>query len=120
MKTVLIVEDSKSMRQLVAYTMREGGFEVIESGDGDEALMSVAEKRVDLVITDLNMPGMDGIELIRELRRHPLNKFTPIIVLTTDNLEQRRRKAKDAGATGWIVKPFHPEKLLRAVAKVVP
>ncbi len=118
-KTVLVVDDSTSMRQMVSFTMKEAGFEVIEGANGQEALSNVQGKAVNLVITDLNMPVMDGMTLIRQLRTKPEFKFTPILMLTTESQDAKKQEGKAAGATGWIVKPFNPEQLLQVVAKVV-
>lgn len=118
-KTALIVDDSTSMRQMVSFTMQEAGFSVLEGANGQEALQRVEGNRVELVITDLNMPVMDGIALIRQLRSNPAYKFTPILMLTTESQESKKQEGKAAGATGWIIKPFDPQKLLAVVAKVV-
>ena len=118
-KTALIVDDSTSMRQMVSFTMKEAGFNVLEGGNGQEALTRVEGQRVDVVITDLNMPVMDGIALIRQLRSNPLYKFTPILMLTTESQDSKKQEGKTAGATGWIIKPFNPQQLLEVVAKVV-
>lgn len=118
-KTALVVDDSTSIRQMVAFTLKQAGFDVIEGMHGEDALTNVNGKSVDLVITDLNMPVMDGMTLIRNLREKPQFKFTPILMLTTESQETRKQEGKTAGATGWIVKPFEPEKLLQVVAKVV-
>lgn len=118
-KTALIVNDSISMRQMVSFTMKEAGFNVLEGGDGREALKRVEGQRVDVVVTDLNMPVMDGIALIRQLRSNPLYKFTPILMLTTESQEAKKQEGKAAGATGWIIKPFNPQRLLGVIAKVV-
>lgn len=118
-KTVLVVDDSTSMRQMVSFTMKEAGFDVIEGANGQEALANVQGKPVNLVITDLNMPVMDGMTLIRQLRAQPEFKFTPILMLTTESQDTKKQEGKAAGATGWIVKPFNPTQLLQVVAKVV-
>jgi len=120
LKKVLIVDDSVSMRQMVAFTLREGGFEVIEAEHGQDALNKLKTATVDLVITDLNMPVMDGITLIQNLRQQPAMKAKPILMLTTEGLASKKEQGKAAGATGWLVKPFDPEKLLQTVAKVLP
>jgi two-component system chemotaxis response regulator CheY len=120
MKTALIVDDSSSVRQMVGYTLRQAGFEVLEGRDGANALETLGDKRVDLVITDLNMPAMDGIEFIRRLRAKSNGRYTPVLMLTTESQMSKKQEGRAAGATGWIVKPFHPEKLLEVVAKVVP
>lgn len=120
MRKVMIVDDSVSMRQMVGYTLRQGGFEVIEAEHGQDALDKLGGTTVDLIITDLNMPVMDGITLIQNVRKQPAMKAKPILMLTTEGLAEKKEKGKAAGATGWIVKPFDPEKLLQTVAKVLP
>lgn len=118
-KAVLVVDDSTSMRQMVAFTMKEAGFDVIEGSNGQDALSRVEGRSVNLVITDLNMPVMDGMTLIRQLRSKAEFKFTPILMLTTESQQEKKLEGKAAGATGWIVKPFNPEQLLQVVGKVV-
>jgi two-component system, chemotaxis family, chemotaxis protein CheY len=118
-KSVLVVDDSNSMRQMVTFTMKEAGYDVIEGSNGQEALDRVKGKSVNLVITDLNMPVMDGMSMIRTLRGIPEFKFTPILMLTTESQQEKKAEGKAAGATGWIVKPFNPEQLLQVVGKVV-
>ena len=120
MRKVLVVDDSVSMRQMVGFTLREGGYEVIEAEHGQDALDKLKSGTVDLVITDLNMPVMDGITLIQNLRRQPAMKAKPILMLTTEGLASKKEEGKAAGATGWLVKPFDPEKLLLTIAKVLP
>lgn len=120
MRKALIVDDSVSMRQMVSFTLREGGFEVVEAGHGQEALEKLATLAVDLIITDLNMPVMDGITFIRNARQMPATRYKPILMLTTEGLASKKEQGKAAGATGWIVKPFDPEKLLSTIAKVLP
>jgi two-component system chemotaxis response regulator CheY len=107
------------MRQMVSFTMKEAGFSVMEGANGQEALKRVAGQHVDVIVTDLNMPVMDGITLIRQLRSIPLYKFTPILMLTTESQDAKKQEGKAAGATGWIIKPFNPQQLLGVVAKVV-
>ena len=119
MATILIVDDSASMRQMVEFTLKEAGHQVMVAEDGVMALNLAKGATSDLVITDVNMPNMDGITLIRELRALPAYKFTPILTLTTESTTDKKREGKDAGATGWIVKPFNPEKLLATVNKVL-
>jgi two-component system, chemotaxis family, chemotaxis protein CheY len=122
-KIALIVDDSASMRQMVGFTLRGAGFEVLEGGDGQEALNKLAAapgSKVDLIITDLNMPVMDGLTFIKNVRTKPTCRFTPILMLTTESQESRKAEGKAAGATGWIVKPFHPEQLLKVIEKVLP
>ena len=120
MQKVMIVDDSVSMRQMVGYTLRQGGFDVIEAEHGQDALDKLQSTTVDLIITDLNMPVMDGITLIQNVRKLPAMKTKPILLLTTEGLAAKKEQGKAAGATGWIVKPFDPEKLLQTVAKVLP
>lgn len=122
-KVALVVDDSVSMRQMVSFTLKGAGFEVIEGGNGQEALDKIgqaASKKVDLIITDLNMPVMDGIVFIQKARCQPQLKFTPILMLTTESSDGKKAEGKAAGATGWIVKPFHPDQLLRVIQKVLP
>ncbi len=119
-KTVLIVDDSVSMRQMVAFTLKQAGFSVLEGGNGKEALERLASAKVDLIITDLNMPVMDGISFVRAARARAECKFTPILLLTTESQESKKQEGKAAGATGWIVKPFQPDQLLKVVQKVAP
>lgn len=120
MKKILIVDDSNSMRQMVSFTLRQGGFDVIEAEHGQDALNKLAAATVDMIITDLNMPVMDGITLIQNVRKIPAMKLKPILMLTTEGLATKKEEGRAAGATGWIVKPFDPEKLLQTVAKVLP
>lgn len=122
-KTALIVDDSTSMRQMVSFTLKGAGFQVIEGSNGQEALDRLGAApggKVDLIITDLNMPVMDGLTFIRQARGLPLLRFTPILMLTTESQESRKAEGKAAGATGWIVKPFNPEQLLKVIEKVLP
>jgi len=116
---ILSVDDSKSMRQLVSFTLQKEGYQVVEAVDGREALAKVKEVAVNMVITDLNMPNMDGIELIRTLRADPAFKFVPIVMLTTENTADKKDAGKNAGATGWIVKPFKPEQLVAVVKRLL-
>lgn len=119
-KTALVVDDSPTMRQMVAFTLVNASFTVIEAVNGKDAVAKVAGKKVDLVVTDLNMPEMDGITLIKELRKTPDFRYTPILMLTTESAIEKKRQGKEAGATGWIVKPFNPDVLLKTIAKVLP
>jgi len=104
---------------MITFTLKGAGFEVLEAGDGVEALEVAKGKKLSLVVTDVNMPRMDGITLVQRLRALPEFKFTPILVLTTESDASMKQKGKEAGATGWIVKPFSPEKLLEVVNKVL-
>jgi len=120
-KIALVVDDSRTMRQMVAFTLTNAGFTVIEAEDGKDAVSKVAAgTKLDIVVTDLNMPEMDGITLIKELRRLTAYKFTPILMLTTESALEKKKEGKEAGATGWIVKPFNPDVLLKTIAKVLP
>ena len=119
-KRILTVDDSKTMRDMVSFTLRGAGFEVIEAEDGVRALSVLGSSSVDLVITDINMPNMDGVTLIKQLRGKPNFKSTPILILTTESGEDKKAEGRAAGATGWIVKPFAPDKLLQVVKKVCP
>jgi two-component system chemotaxis response regulator CheY len=116
---ILTVDDSSTMRQMISFTLRGASFEVLEAGDGVEALEVAKGKKLSLIITDVNMPRMDGITLVQRLRALPEFKFTPILVLTTESDASMKQKGKEAGATGWIVKPFSPEKLMDVVNKVI-
>lgn len=118
-KTVMTADDSASVRQMVSFTLRQNGYEVVEAVDGSDALRKLSTAKVDMLITDLNMPNLDGIGLIRETRALPSCRFIPIIMLTTESQEGRKAEGKAAGATGWIVKPFKPEQLLAVVRKVL-
>lgn len=118
-KTIMTVDDSSSVRQMVGLTLKWAGYQVVEAVDGKDALGKVAGATIDMVVTDLNMPNMDGITLIRELRKLPAFKFVPIIMLTTESQADRKQEGKSAGATGWIVKPFKPEQLLGVIKKVL-
>jgi len=117
-KTILTVDDSASIRQMVAMTLKSAGHQVLEAGNGAEAFAKATSNEVHAVITDLNMPVMNGIEFIRKYRQHPSSKGVPIILLTTESDDELKRQAKEAGATGWIVKPFKQEQLLAVVKKV--
>jgi len=118
-KRILTVDDSASVRQMVAFTLKNEGYEVMEAVDGVDALEKPENKTVDMVLTDLNMPNMDGIELIKNLRANPSFRFIPIIFLTTESQAEKKQAGKKAGATGWIVKPFKPEQLVGVVRKVL-
>lgn len=119
MATILTVDDSASMREMVAFTLRGAGHEVIEAADGKEALTIAEKQKVDLVLTDVNMPNMDGIALIKALRALSDFKFTPMLMLTTESADGKKQEGKAAGVTGWIVKPFNPEQLLATIDKVI-
>jgi two-component system chemotaxis response regulator CheY len=119
-RTALVVDDSLTIRQMVSFTLREAGFHVVEAVDGQDALERLPAQPVDLIVTDLNMPRLDGVSLVRSLRGRPGSKFTPVVMLTTESQESKRQEARAAGASAWIVKPFHPDKLMQVVARVLP
>lgn len=120
MSKIMIVDDMASMRKMVTFTLESEGHEVIEADDGDVALdLAKKESGINLVITDVNMPNMDGITLTSELRKLPAFKFTPILLLTTEGAKEKKMQGKAAGATGWLVKPFDPDKLLATARKVL-
>ena len=118
-KSILAVDDSASMRQMVRYTLEGAGYEVVQAADGVEPLDLAKTRGVDLVLTDVNMPRMDGITLVKELRGLDSYKFTPMLVLTTESGPETKQRGKQAGATGWIVKPFNPDQLLATIARVL-
>lgn len=116
---ILAVDDSASMRQMVNFTRTGAGYEVVPAVDGLEALEYARQHNVDLVLTDVNMPRMDGITLVKELRALPSYRYTPMLVLTTESSQDRKLQGKQAGATGWIVKPFSPDQLLATIARLL-
>lgn len=118
-KTILAVDDSASLRQMVSFTLKSSGYEVVEAVDGQDGLDKAKARSVDLVLTDQNMPRMDGLTLIRSLRGLPQYKTTPILMLTTESSDAMKQQGRAAGATGWLVKPFDPQKLIEVVKKVI-
>jgi len=119
MQSILAVDDSASMRQMVSFTLKGAGYHVIEAADGQEALEKARSQPVDLVLTDQNMPRMDGITLVKLLRSMHAFASTPMLILTTESSDEMKAKGKAAGATGWLVKPFDPAKLLDVVKRVI-
>ncbi len=119
MQSILAVDDSASMRQMVSFTLKGAGYNVIEAADGQEALEKARGARVDLVLTDQNMPKMDGISLVKNLRGLPSYAGTPILILTTESSDEMKARGKAAGATGWLVKPFDPARLLDVIKRVI-
>jgi two-component system, chemotaxis family, chemotaxis protein CheY len=120
MKTILIADDSDSVRELVSFTLENAGYHVLVGVDGEDALKHLnSGAEIDLVLTDLHMPKLDGIGLIKSIRSKPQYQYVPILFLTTESQAEKKEEAKAAGATGWIVKPFVPEKLLATVTKVI-
>ncbi|HEU4779013.1 MAG TPA: response regulator [Steroidobacteraceae bacterium] len=118
-RMIMTVDDSTSMRQMVKATLLSAGYGVVEAADGQEALEYARENPVDLVITDVNMPRMDGITLVSELRSLPTYRLTPLLLLTTESSMEKKMEGKKAGATGWLVKPFNPAQLLATLARVL-
>jgi two-component system chemotaxis response regulator CheY len=118
-KVIMTADDSASVRQMVSFTLKQAGYNVVEAIDGKDAITKIKASPVDMLVTDLNMPNLDGIELIKQVRAIPACKFIPIIMLTTESQEGKKNDGKAAGATGWIVKPFKPEQLLAVVKKVL-
>ncbi|MET0312109.1 MAG: response regulator [Burkholderiaceae bacterium] len=119
MQSILAVDDSASMRQMVAFTLKGAGYDVIEAVDGVDALDKAQGRSIDLVLTDQNMPRMDGLGLTRALRDSQRHKTTPILILTTESGEQMKQAGRAAGATGWLVKPFDPARLIEVIGKVI-
>ncbi len=118
-KTILVAEDSESIRQLLTFTLRGAGYDVIEAVDGKDAIDKIDGKSADLVVTDFNMPNMGGVELTKQLRNIQAFQFTPIIMLTTESQKEKVLEGKDAGISGWIIKPFVPEKLIEIIKKLI-
>ncbi len=118
-KTILTVDDSASVRQMVTFTLKGAGYNVLEAVDGEDGLVKLNSAAVDMVITDLNMPKLDGLGFIKKIRANPKCKFIPVIMLTTESQAEKKQAGKAAGATGWIVKPFKPDQLLGVIKKVL-
>ena len=118
-KTILIVDDSASLRQVVAIALRGAGYDVMEAQHGQDALSKLDGKKVHLIISDVNMPVMDGISLVKEVKKLPTYKFTPVIMLTTEGADEKKKEGQAAGAKAWIVKPFQPEQMLKAVSMLI-
>lgn len=118
-KRIMTVDDSASMRQMVGFTLKQHGYDIIEAVNGTEALKKLEKESIDMLITDINMPELDGISLVRRVRDNPSYKFIPIIILTTEFQAEKKQEGKAAGATGWIVKPFRPDQLVAVVRKVM-
>ena len=116
-KTILVIDDSVSIQQMVAFTLKSEGYAVIEAADGVEGLAQANAHDIDLVLTDLNMPNMDGMELLKALRGNPKYATTPILILTTESDDEQKMKGKEAGASGWLVKPFDPQRLVAIVKR---
>ena len=118
-KTIMVVDDSSSVRQVVSITLKGAGYDVIEAGDGKEALNKLNGQKIHLIISDVNMPNMDGITLVKEVKKLSNYRFIPIIMLTTESQETEKQEGQLAGAKAWVVKPFQPALLLTAVSKLV-
>ncbi|WP_338765687.1 response regulator [Massilia sp. METH4] len=118
-KTIMVVDDSLSIRQVVGIALRQAGYDVIEGCDGKDALSKLTGQKVNLIISDVNMPNMDGISFVRELKTRPAYKFTPVMMLTTESQQEKKAEGQAAGARAWMVKPFKPDQLLAAVQKLV-
>lgn len=118
-KTILIVDDSSSLRNVVKIALTEAGYDVIEGGDGKEGLSALDGRKVHLIISDINMPNMDGISMVKEIKKMPDYQFTPIIMLTTEAGDEMKAQGKEAGVKAWMVKPFKPDQMLNAVSKLI-
>jgi two-component system chemotaxis response regulator CheY len=119
-KRILTIDDSKTMRDMLMLTLSDAGYDVLQAVDGQDGIEVLGDRKVDVVITDINMPKMDGYAVIRNLRANPVHKSTPILVLTTESDTDKKNLARDAGATGWMVKPFDPDQLVATIRKVSP
>ena len=118
-KTILIVDDSATIRQVVGMTLKGAGYEVMEASDGKDALNKLDGKKINLIISDVNMPNMDGITFVKEMKKIAAYKFVPVIMLTTEGNEEKKKAGQDAGAKAWVVKPFQPAQMLAAVTKLI-
>ena len=118
-KTILIVDDSATIRQVVGMTLKGAGYEVMEASDGKDALKKLDGKKINLIISDVNMPNMDGITFVKEAKKLASYKFTPIIMLTTESQDSKKQEGQAAGAKAWVVKPFQPAQMLAAVSKLI-
>lgn len=118
-KTILIVDDSASIRQVVGMTLKNAGYEVIEGVDGVDALTKLDGRKIHLIISDVNMPNMDGLTFLKQVKQMPAYKFTPVIMLTTEAGDNKKSEGQSAGAKAWVVKPFQPAQMLNAVSKLI-
>ena len=118
-KRILVIDDSASLREVVSIALRSAGYDVVEAGDGKEALSRLDGSKLHLVICDVNMPVMDGISFVKEIKKRPDYRFVPVIMLTTESRESRKQEGQIAGAKAWVVKPFRPDQILHAVSKLV-
>lgn len=117
-KTILVVDDSASVRQVVSMSLKSQGYQVIDAVDGVDALKKIEGQKINLIVSDVNMPNMDGITFVKTLKAKPEYRFTPVLMLTTESEESKKEEGKAAGAKAWLVKPFKPDVLLSAVAKL--
>ncbi|EXJ14951.1 response regulator [Imhoffiella purpurea] len=118
-KTIMIVDDSASVRQVVSIALKGAGYDVVDACDGKDALTKLDGRKLHLIISDVNMPNMDGISFVKQVKAHPSYKFTPVIMLTTESAADKKQRGQEAGAKAWIVKPFQPQQMLAAVSKLV-
>ena len=118
-KNIMIVDDSASLRQVVGIALKGAGYEVVEACDGKDALTKLDGRKIHLIISDVNMPNMDGITLVKEVKKLPSYRFTPVIMLTTESQEGKKAEGQAAGAKAWVVKPFQPAQMLQAVSKLI-
>lgn len=118
-KTIMVIDDSASIRQVVNLTLKKAGYEVVEACDGQDAIGKLTGQKVNLIVCDVNMPNMDGISFLRNIKENASYKFTPVIMLTTESQETKKQEGKAAGAKAWVVKPFKPEQMLEAVSKLI-
>lgn len=118
-KTILIVDDSISLRQVVKISLIEAGYDVIEAGNGQEGLQKLDGRKIHLIVSDVNMPVMDGITFLKNVKQHASYKFTPVIMLTTETSDEKKKSGQEAGAKAWVVKPFQPPILLSAISKLI-
>lgn len=118
-KTIMVIDDSASIRQVVKFTLSTAGYNIIEACDGKDALNKLIGQRINLIVCDVNMPNMDGITFLKNLKSLPSHKFTPVIMLTTESQESKKQEGKLAGARAWVVKPFKPEQMIEAVSKLI-
>jgi two-component system chemotaxis response regulator CheY len=118
-KTIMIVDDSASLRQVVSIALKGAGYDVLEGRDGQDALTKLTGQKVNLIVSDVNMPNMDGLTFVAEVKKLPAYRFTPVIMLTTESSDEKKMAGKAAGAKAWMVKPFRPEEMLMAVSKLV-
>lgn len=118
-KTIMVVDDSASLRQVVAIALRGAGYDILEASDGKDALSKLSGQKINLIVSDVNMPNMDGITMVREIKKIPAYKFTPVIMLTTESQESKMMEGKAAGVKAWVIKPFKPDQMLNAVSKLV-